>query len=91
MFYPRLLHLAQQVGSQVLLMEVADMMQAQRVTDMVIESGVWAGCEIWRDWPAQSTSEVVEIAGREVRVRGESHGRAVLAWRDRGGEMVSRR
>lgn len=91
MFYPRLIHLAQQVGSQVLLMEVADMVQAQRVTDMVIESGIWAGCEIWRDWPAQGSNEVVEIAGREVRVRGEGHGRAVLAWRDGGGKLVGMR
>ncbi len=91
MFYPRLLQIAQQVDSRVVLIEVADMAQARRVADMVVESGQWTGCEIWRDWPAQgehSSVEVVEIAGREVRVKGEGHGRAVLAWRNDGGKHV---
>lgn len=93
-FYPRLLHIAQQVGSQVILMEVADMTQGRRVADMVVESGTWTGCEIWRDWPAQGermSNEVVEIAGREVSVRGEGHGRAVLAWRYGGGMLAGKR
>jgi len=94
MFYPRLLHIAHQVGSQVLLMEVADMLQARRVADMVIRSGTWSGCEIWRDWPGQGENrrnEMVEVAEREVRVRGEGHGRAVLAWRNGGGKLPGKK
>lgn len=94
MFYPRLLQIAQQVGSQVLLMEVADMGQARRVAEMVVRIGTWTGCEIWRDYPAQGeqvSNEVVEIAGREVRVRGKGHGRAVLAWRNGGEKLAGKR
>lgn len=94
MFYPRLLHLAHQVGARVLLMEVADTAQARRVARMVIRSGHWIGYEIWRDWPAQGghggDKEVVEVAQRKVRVRGEGHGRAVFAWRSGGEGLVGK-
>lgn len=91
-FYPRLIQLAEQVGARVLLVEVADMEQAIRVTRMVLGKGerVWDGCEIWRDWPGvrgDGGGEEVEVRGGRVRVRGEGNGRAVLAWR---GEMGRR-
>lgn len=106
-FYPRLLELAERVGAQVLLFEVADMEQAIRVARMVLGKGVgaWKGCEIWRDWPAAAGGKVdgggdgdedgeveaVGIRGKDVRVRGEGNGRAVLAWRGKdGGRMVGR-
>lgn len=106
-FYPRLLEVAERVDAQVLLFEVADMEQAIRVARMVLGKGVgvWKGCEIWRDWPAAAGGkvdgggdgdgggevEVVGVRGKDVRVRGEGNGRAVLAWRgDDGGRMVGR-
>lgn len=92
LFYPRLLEIAHQVHSRILLMEVADMAQARRVAHMVLESGRWSGCEIWRDYPAQGADgmhEVVEVAGKEIRVRGEGHGRAVFAWRGHDGDVVA--
>lgn len=94
-FYPRLLEIAEQVSARVLLVEVGDLQQAIRVVEMVVEKGksVWAGCEIWRDWPVGGgDGEVVEVQGGEVRVRGEGNGRAVLAWRgEEGGRMVGKK
>ena len=94
-FYPRLLELASRVAARVLLVEVADMAQAERVAAMVVmERGGWEGCEIWRDWPAGGGGEaveVVEVRGESVRVKGEGNGRAVLAWRgEGGGRMVGK-
>ena len=107
-FYPRLLEIAERVGAQVWLVEVANMEQAMRVARMVLGKGVrvWKGCEIWRDWPAaggkgdgggdgngggDGERKAVEIQGKDVRVRGEGNGRAVLAWRgEEGGRMVGR-
>lgn len=93
MFYPRLLQIAHDVGAQVLLMEVAEMEQATRVAKMVLRSGVWSGCEIWRDWPASGgfgEREVLNKLGYEIEVRGEGHGRAVLAWRMDGGQIIGK-
>lgn len=96
-FYPRLLHLAEQVSARVLLVEVADMEQAIRVARMVLGKSkrMWDGCEIWRDWPAAGASgmgdgegEVVEVQGGRVRVTGEGNGRAVLAWRGGDGRRM---
>ena len=93
MFYPRLLHIAHNVGARIFLAEVADMEQAVRVVQMALHSGVWSGCEIWRDWHVSSGAEKMEsmqILGRKISVRGEGHGRAVLAWRRDGGKILER-
>ncbi|KAK0513021.1 hypothetical protein JMJ35_005038 [Cladonia borealis] len=89
MFYPRLLHIANELQVGVFVVEVADMAQAKRVVGMVRERGAWEGVEVWRDFPEQGgrdgTGEVVEVDGRDgrdVRVRGEGEGRAVVAWRE---------
>ena len=62
------------------------MAQAKRVVGMVREKGVWEGVEVWRDLPGQGPrygkGEVVDLEGREVRVKGEGEGRAVVAWRE---------
>ena len=82
-FYPRLLAIAQQVESQCLVMEVADMAQAQRVVSRAFETGSWSKCEIWRDWPETQAEkrEVLELDGEKVQVRGVGNGRAVVLWR----------
>lgn len=80
-FYPRLFNIAQRVDAQVVLVEVADMAQAQRVAALAIKAHVWRRCEIWRDWPAGRGVQAVEIGGRRVEIRGEGEGRAVMLWR----------
>ena len=82
-FYPQLLELAQLVDSQVLIMEVADMEQAQRVACLAIRTNQWTTCEIWRDWPGRypSKAEVLKLEGGIVEVVGEGDGRAVVLWR----------
>jgi len=84
MFYPRLLKIAHNANAKLVLMEVADMAQATRVVEMVLEKGIWGGCEIWRDEPSsnpRSMGERVVIRGRDVEVKGEGNGRGVLVWR----------
>lgn len=80
-FYPQLFEIAQFVEAQVVLMEVADMAQAQRVAALAIKAHVFRKCEIWRDWPQGKTVEAVEIEGRMVEIRGEGQGRAVMLWK----------
>lgn len=92
LFYPKVLDVAHKVGAKVLLMEVADVAQAVRVVKMVKENGLWSGVEIWRDFPAQPTEakEEYRVNGLDgIRVRGEGNGRAVLAWKGRGDNMLS--
>ena len=94
-FYPRLLEIAEGVGARVMLVEVADMAQAVRVAGMMEGKGGWEGCEIWRDWvdegrENEDEDEVVGVNGKEVRVRGEGNGRAVLCWRGAGGRWIGR-
>ena len=88
-FYPRLLHIAHSLNIPLFVCEVADLAQAKRVVGMILErKEVWVGCEIWRDFLGQvgrdGDGEVVEVEGRQVRVKGEGEGRAVCAWRDGG-------
>ena len=74
------------------MVEVADMAQAMRVVGMVREKGVWEGVEVWRDWVGQGGGgEIVDVDGREVRVRGEGEGRAVVAWREGWGGLFQGR
>lgn len=80
-FYPRILKIAEQTRAKMMLVEVADMAQAERVVAMVVKEGRWSECEIWRDWPGQGGPEVRSLGEREVRVRGEGNGRAVFACR----------
>ena len=93
-FYPRLLHIAQQVHAKVLLMEVADIAQAIRVVELVLGTRRWEACQIWRDWSGarkekgKRKKEMIIINGSIIRVMGEGNGRAVLAWRGYGGKML---
>lgn len=81
-FYPRLLQIAEDVGAEVLLLEVADTEQAKRVAGMAAERDVWEHVEIWRDDPAAvDCDEEVLPGGRAVNVRGVGHGRSVFAYR----------
>jgi methylase of polypeptide subunit release factors len=78
-FYPRLLEIAQRVRARVLLMEVADMEQANRVAEAAKATGVWRGVEIWRDDPRARGSRETVLGN--VNVVGAGEGRSVLCWR----------
>ncbi|KAK3685842.1 S-adenosyl-L-methionine-dependent methyltransferase [Podospora appendiculata] len=91
-FYARLLSLAADATAQPrrILFEVADLAQAERVVGLVAGDArlrrlYGAGVEVWRDWPDGGGVERVAMAGLEVAVRGEGHGRAVYLCRAAGG------
>ena len=94
-FYPRLLQIAHELRVGNFVVEVADMAQAMRVVGMVREKRVWEGVEVWRDWVGQrrrnGTGEIVDVDGRDVRVKGEGEGRAVVAWREGWGGLFQGR
>ncbi|KAK3297050.1 S-adenosyl-L-methionine-dependent methyltransferase [Chaetomium fimeti] len=84
-FYARLLEIAAYARPRRVLMEVGGWEQAVRVVGLVFgkqgEGGFGVGgyeVEVWRDEPAAGDrGERVEVAGREVVVRGVGRGRAV--------------
>lgn len=92
MFYPRLLEIAENVSAKILLMEVADLAQAKRVSSMVKSSGAWDGVEIWRDNPDVDggdkgrTPESVD----GVEVIGKGDGRCVFCWKGLGASWLEK-
>ena len=86
-FYSHIIRLSNEVKAKMLLMEVGDRGQAHRIAKLVLQSGVWQGCEIWRDEPAvtdannQDDPATTEIDGQVVEVKGKGNHRAVFAWR----------
>ncbi|KAE9974973.1 hypothetical protein Vi05172_g2603 [Venturia inaequalis] len=79
LFYPRLLHLADKLKSKILLMEVADLSQAERVAAMAQERDCWSGVEIWCDQPGMPWRDSNLY---NVPILGQGHGRSVFCWRD---------
>ncbi|QDS77078.1 hypothetical protein FKW77_007346 [Venturia effusa] len=79
LFYPRLLHLADEFKSRMLLMEVADLAQAERVAAMAQKRACWSGVEIWCDQPGMPMrmSHLCDIP-----ILGQGHGRSVFCWRE---------
>ena len=79
-FYPRLLEISRQSMAKLIVMEVADMDQAQRVACLALDQNPRARCAIWRDWPDQAPSrqEILRIRGKTVEVFGRGNGRAVI-------------
>lgn len=81
LFYPRILKIAADVKAKIVLLEAGDEAQAQRVLKLVLESGMWAGAEIWHDgveaamWAGDVAEETrtVDVAGRKIDVT--VHGR----------------
>ena len=94
MFYKRLIRLHQIHLSKVLVMEVGDADQAVRVAEMAFEMNdtsfhraprVTNRVEIWRDAPDLDSGDdvVKEMAGEEIRIRGQGKIRAVVLFRER--------
>ena len=86
LFYPRLLRIAEQMDTKILLIEVADLKQADRVASIAVEQGIWDGIQVWRDDPADrsATAEVAMVNGDSIPVVGSGHGRSVFAYRGEG-------
>jgi methylase of polypeptide subunit release factors len=82
-FYPRLLGLAERLQAKVVLLEVGDMEQAQRIATMAVHQGLWERIEIWRDQPdtASQPSDNVVLGHAVIPILGAGHGRAVFAYR----------
>lgn len=85
-FYPRLLSIAAKDDVKIILFEVADMAQAQRVVAMIRRHKLrWEGVEIWRDDPTadeDTGSEQYRGPPDEfIKVIGNGNGRSVFAWR----------
>ncbi|TKA62173.1 hypothetical protein B0A49_11789 [Cryomyces minteri] len=59
-FYPRLLAIAEEVSAKMVLFEVADLEQADRVANMAKRSSSWNGIQIWRDVPAETPVELTK-------------------------------
>jgi hypothetical protein len=96
LFYERLLGIARRVGAKVVIVEVAGMDQALRVSERVVDGshGHWDGCEIWRDDPQgrDSTTEQETSKGGRVHVRavGSGNGRAVVCWSNEGYKLLGK-
>lgn len=95
-FYPRLLDIALDQNAKIILFEVADMEQAQRVASMIKSRSCWTGVEIWRDDPAcmddVSVSEQTTTPDMsdKIRIVGSGNGRSVFAWRDEACKWLGR-
>ena len=92
-FYPRLLQLAKELSSSIVLFEVADMDQARRVAAMMKHQGLWTGVEIWRDDPGSDIDAPYDgdRPSAEVPVIGRGNGRSVFAWRGEASRWLAAR
>ncbi|EMD59154.1 hypothetical protein COCSADRAFT_101512 [Bipolaris sorokiniana ND90Pr] len=81
MFYPRLLDIARDVESKVVLLEVADVEQALRVARVARDLDIFDGIEIWREDP---NAPATEISKDGFDVIGQGNARTVLCWRGQG-------
>ncbi|KAL9046162.1 MAG: hypothetical protein Q9214_000937 [Letrouitia sp. 1 TL-2023] len=88
-FYPKLLEYAEKSKVKVVVLEAADMAQATRVVSIIHKSSNWEDCEIWCDWPAQGQVEHRNLYGKNVSIRGQGHGRAVIAWSKKGRQLLN--
>lgn len=97
LFYHYILRAAQQLNAQVLLLEVGNLDQAERVASFVVQQGIWDGVEIWRDDPnnrSQGRTPVLQLKHNNedvvVPIRGSGEGRSVLAYGERGASWLSK-
>lgn len=95
LFYSQILRAAHRLNTQVLLMEVADLQQAERVALLLADQALWDGIEIWRDNPSggakSMASEFVlqdNTRAQTIPILGDGMARSVLAFRGRGREWL---
>ncbi|KAF3000844.1 hypothetical protein E8E13_007070 [Curvularia kusanoi] len=89
MFYPRLLKLAEELEVKIVLLEVADLPQALRVSRLAREADVFDGIEIWRDDPKSAPNQSTNEDGFDVF--GSGNARSVVCWRGQGGAWLGKR
>lgn len=82
LFYPRLLQLADIFNTKLVLLEVGDMFQAQRVANLAKSYKRWAGVEIWRDNPREDAvcSDQKQGGLSDINIVGDGDGRSVICW-----------
>jgi hypothetical protein len=88
MFYPRLLEIARDVEAKIVLLEVADLEQAQRVAHRARVLDIFDGIEIWREDPFASAEASTEE--EEIPVIGKGNARSVLCWRGAGSSWLGK-
>ncbi|KAK6428809.1 hypothetical protein LTR95_015044 [Oleoguttula sp. CCFEE 5521] len=91
-FYKHLLQHAEDVEAKIVLFEVADLDQAERVAGLTVARGLWEGVEIWRDDPTPAEDDqpqVITFDQQDVRIIGSGHGRSVFAWRGVGAHWLN--
>lgn len=83
-FYPSIVRIALEANSKMVVMEVGDTAQAERVAEMLLKGQGWKRCEIWKDaiTTRNEELEMKELGGQKVAVKGKGNGRVVVAWRD---------
>lgn len=82
LFYQRLFKIARDVEAKIVLLEVADLDQAQRVAQRAVDLDIFDGVEIWRESPNAITDPSSESS--KFPVVGQGNGRSVLCWRGAG-------
>ncbi|KAF1835236.1 S-adenosyl-L-methionine-dependent methyltransferase [Decorospora gaudefroyi] len=104
-FYPRLLEIAQDVEAKIVLLEVADVQQAQRVAQLARRLCVFDGVEIWGqqpDVPATTpatptptdadadTTLNPSTTEPTIPILGQGHARSLLCWRGPGTSWLNK-
>lgn len=80
LFYPQLLNIAREVEAKIVLLEIGDLDQAQRVAELAASLGVFDGIEIWRDQPGITSN--TPTFTHDTALVGEGQARSVVCWRD---------
>ncbi|KAF2826153.1 S-adenosyl-L-methionine-dependent methyltransferase [Ophiobolus disseminans] len=88
LFYPRLLEIARDVEAKIVLLEVADLDQAQRVAQRAHNLSIFDGIEIWRERPDINTQAPAGVDN--VSIIGEGNARSVLCWRGAGAAWLGK-
>jgi methylase of polypeptide subunit release factors len=89
-FYPRLLDIAKLLQSKLLLLEVGDMNQAERVASMAQLSATWSKVEIWKDDPRQQEESRDSQTNHHINILGSGDGRFVLCYTIDGASWIGR-
>lgn len=83
-FYPRIIDIAAASKAKILLVEVGDRAQAERVALMCMERNIWSRVEIWKDDPRRKIGDTyfIEQGLQGIDVVGQGEGRSVFCWSD---------
>ncbi|KAF1917906.1 S-adenosyl-L-methionine-dependent methyltransferase [Ampelomyces quisqualis] len=88
LFYPKLLAIARDVEAKIVLLEVANLEQAQRVVRLARALDIFDGIEVWREDPTSSAPNSSDKHG--FTIVGEGNVRSVLCWRGKGSSWLGK-